>query len=70
MAILPCSHYTYCEAVWSQRKEDLITACENAVRLMYRSVYANASKLLGALKVAKAKGTIEVELRKIERCPL
>ena len=31
VAILPCSHYTYCEAVWSQRKEDLITACENAL---------------------------------------
>ena len=25
------SHYTYCEAVWSQRKEDLIAACENAL---------------------------------------
>lgn len=24
VAILPCSHCTYCEAVWSQRKEDLI----------------------------------------------
>ena len=24
VAILPFSHYTYCEAVWSQRKEDLI----------------------------------------------
>lgn len=35
-----------------------------------RAFYANASKLLGALKVAKAKGTIEAELRKIERCPL
>lgn len=23
VAILPCSHYTYCEAVWSQCKEDL-----------------------------------------------
>ena len=23
VAILPCSHYTYCEAVWSQKKEDL-----------------------------------------------
>ena len=22
VAILPCSHYTYCEAVWSQKKED------------------------------------------------
>ena len=32
VAILPCSHYTYCEAVWSQRKEDLILACENALR--------------------------------------
>ena len=31
VAILPCSHYTYCEAVWSQRKEDLIKACENAM---------------------------------------
>ena len=31
VAILPCSHYTYCEAVWSQRKEDLISACENAL---------------------------------------
>lgn len=31
VAILPCSHYTYCEAVWSQRREDLISACENAL---------------------------------------
>ena len=31
VAILPCSHYTYCEAVWSQRREDLIKACENAL---------------------------------------
>jgi len=31
VAILPCSHYTYCEAVWSQKKEDLIAACENAL---------------------------------------
>jgi len=31
VAILPCSHYTYCEAVWSQKKEDLIKACENAI---------------------------------------
>lgn len=30
VAILPCSHYTYCEAVMSQKKEDLIKACENA----------------------------------------
>lgn len=31
VAILPCSHYTYCEAVWSRRKEYLISACENAL---------------------------------------
>lgn len=31
VAILPCSHYTYCEAVWSQKREDLISACENAL---------------------------------------
>ena len=31
VAILPCSHYTYCEASWSQRKEDLIRSCENAL---------------------------------------
>lgn len=30
VAILPCSHYTYCEAVRFQCKEGLITACENA----------------------------------------
>lgn len=31
VAILPFSHYTYCEAVWSQRKEDLVRACQNAL---------------------------------------
>lgn len=31
VAILPCSHYTYCEAVMSQKKEDFIKACENAL---------------------------------------
>lgn len=31
VAILPCSHLTYCEAVWSQKKEALISACENAL---------------------------------------
>lgn len=31
VAILPCSHYTYCEAVRSQKREDLISACENAL---------------------------------------
>lgn len=37
VAILPCSHYTYCEAVWSQKKEDLIKVCENALHF-YRGV--------------------------------
>ena len=41
-------------------------ACKNGIK----TYYANASKLMGNLKVAKAKGTLEVELRKIERCPL
>ncbi len=31
VAILPCSHYTYCEASWSQKKEDFIVSCENAL---------------------------------------
>ena len=41
-------------------------ACKSGIH----TFYANASKLLEALKVAKAKGTIEAELRKIEQCPL
>lgn len=32
VAILPFSHYTYCGAVWSQRREDLIKGCQNAFR--------------------------------------
>lgn len=32
VAILPFSHYTYCEAAWSQRKEDLIKGCEGAMQ--------------------------------------
>ena len=31
VAILPC-HYTFCKAVASQRKEDFIGACEDALR--------------------------------------
>ena len=31
VATLPCSHYTYCEAVVVRKKEDLIVACENAL---------------------------------------
>ena len=41
-------------------------ACKNGIRTMY----AGTSKLLGTLKVAKAKGTLESELKKIEKCPL
>ena len=33
-------------------------------------MYANMSKLLGTLKVAKNKGTLETELKKKERCRL
>lgn len=32
VAILPCSHYTYCEAVNTQKKEDFIKGCENAMQ--------------------------------------
>ena len=38
-------------------------ACKNGVRTMY----ANTAKLLGSLKAAKAKGTIDSELKKIEK---
>lgn len=31
VALLLFSHYTYCEAVWSQHKEDLIWVYENYV---------------------------------------
>lgn len=41
-------------------------ACNSGIR----TFYANASKLMGMLKVAKAKGTLETELKKIERCAL
>lgn len=34
VAILPCSQLTYVEAVGSQRKEDLITACEHTLHYM------------------------------------
>lgn len=41
-------------------------ACKSGIRTMY----ASASKLMGTLKVAKVKGTIDAEMKKIERCPL
>ena len=53
---------------WDYRSAAAIgyQACKNGIR----TLYANTSKLLGMLKVAKAKGTIEAELKKIERCQL
>ena len=36
----------------------------------FRTFYAHIPKLLGALKVAKGKGALEAELKKIERCQL
>ncbi len=36
----------------------------------FRTLYANAPKLLGTQKVAKIKGILEAELKKIERCQL
>lgn len=41
-------------------------ACKRGIR----TLYANASKLLGLLKVAKVKNNLEAELKKIERCQL
>lgn len=53
------------------RKSVLTTALGyQACKSVIRTFYVSASKLLKFLKMAKAKGTIETELRKIERCPL
>ena len=41
-------------------------ACKNGIK----TLYSNMSKMLSMLKVAKAKNTLEVELKKIERCQL
>lgn len=41
-------------------------ACKEGLRV----IYAGAAKLMGTLKVAKAKGTIEPELKKIEKAQL
>lgn len=38
-------------------------ACKQGMRVLY----ANSSKLMGTLKVAKAKGTLDAELKKIEK---
>lgn len=44
VAILPFSHYTYCEAVWSQRKEDLIKGCENGMKYFEGDSGGNSSR--------------------------
>ncbi len=41
-------------------------ACKAGMRVLY----ANASKLMGTLKIAKNKGTIETELKKLEKTQL
>lgn len=41
-------------------------ACKKGIR----TLYANAAKLLGQLKVAKVRNNLEAELKKIERCQL
>ncbi len=46
------------------------TVGHEACKRGFRTLYTNAPKLLGALKVAKVKGTLETELKKIERCQL
>ena len=43
-----------------------VHACKNG----FRTLYSNMSRLLGMLKVAKTKGNLEAELKKIERCQL
>ncbi len=52
-------------------KSYIITAIGNhACKNGFRTLYSNMSRLLGALKVAKTKGNLEAELKKIERCQL
>lgn len=41
-------------------------ACKNGIK----TLYSNASKLIGQLKIVKNKGTIESEMKKIEKCQL
>lgn len=55
------------------RGKAIYIACalgHEACKREFRTFYANAPKLLGALKVAKVKGTLDTELKKIERCQL
>ncbi len=55
------------------RGKAIYIACalgHEACKREFRIFYANAPKLLGALKVAKVKGTLDTEFKKIERCQL
>ena len=44
----------------------MLSCSKNGVR----TLYSNASKLMGQLKMAKNKGTIESEMKKNEKCSL
>lgn len=69
--ILCIRHRTFSLLVLPER-EKLFGLCPwtRSMQRGFRTFYANAPKLLGALKVAKVKGTLEAELKKIERCQL
>ena len=41
-------------------------ACRHGIR----TYYSSTTKLMGRLKLAKTKGTLESDLKKIEKCPL
>ena len=41
-----------------------------ACRAGIKTLYSNAAKLMGHMKLAKNNGTLEQEMRKVERCPL
>ncbi len=52
-------------------KSFLATAIgHEACKAGMRTIYGNAAKLFGRLKVAKTKGNLDAEMRKIERCAL
>lgn len=67
-----CTEFRHREP--SQRQLELDALIQGYVARLsqrgIRTLYANASKLLGQLKVAKVKNNLESELKKIERCQL
>ena len=70
--ILCIRHRTFSLPVLQERGKSYLACAlgHEACKRGFRTLYANAPKLLGALKVAKVKGTLETELKKIERCQL